>query len=430
MSYRELRNFIEILRALGYPRLVSMENFRNPNFPLMAEILQWLMIRFDPSIEIFGDIDTEQDRVIFIRSCAQTMATKAQINFNTKKLYMADGHAVQELIKIAKLLYDASKQSDPINQDQDNDNDNDLSESTIVSKLNELKVSRQLTSEITQRGANVYDLLAQEIQVREQRVSIMSRQLEIPEIEKSISESIKELQNEIQNINYKIDNVAADEANLDAKIERKKQELDRNQKRLQTLRSVRPAFMDEYEKLEEELATIYELYITKYRCLSFLEQQLEEIEESELQKIHQREEQIKQMVEQMKDEELLRNENENIDDLINDHQEDEDSDEIADNLGPEKEKSRRPMNTVTLNKRSATTGRVRMFGSLLDEEKENSLDSDLDLDEEDDGSDLDSEDEMEIMNLTNNKTLKSDVKKSNEDIHKMITNSNDSDNDF
>lgn len=51
------------------------------------------------------------------------------------------------------------------------------------------------------------------------------------------------------------------------------------------IESFSPAFMDEYEKLEEELADIYELYITKFRCLTFLEQQLEEIEESELQKI-------------------------------------------------------------------------------------------------------------------------------------------------
>ncbi|CAG2118224.1 unnamed protein product [Medioppia subpectinata] len=429
MSYRELRNFTEMLRALGYPRLVSLENFRNPNFPLVAEILQWLMIRFDPSIEIFGDIDTEQDRVIFIRSCAQTMATKAQINLNTKKLYMADGHAVQELLKISQLLYDASKQSDPMNSEEIDVSDNGLSESTIHSKLNELKVSRQLTSEITQRGANLYDLLAQEIQIREQRTSVMARQLEIPEIERSIRESIRDLQNEIENINYKIDNVAADEANLDVKIERKKAELDRNQKRLQTLRSVRPAFMDEYEKLEEELASIYELYITKFRCLSFLEQQLEEIEETERQKIHQREEQIKQMVEQMKQEELLRTETEtgSVDDII-DGNDDEGSDEIDDNLGPQKEKSRRAMNTVTVNKRSATTGRVRMFGSLLDEEKDDSLDSDLDLDEEDDASDLDSEDEMEIMNLTNNRKV--DSKKLNEETQKPIANSNDSDNDF
>jgi len=36
-----------------------------------------------------------------------------------------------------------------------------------------------------------------------------------------------------------LDNVASDEANLEAKIEKKKNELDRNHKRLSTLQSVR-----------------------------------------------------------------------------------------------------------------------------------------------------------------------------------------------
>ena len=40
-----------------------------------------------------------------------------------------------------------------------------------------------------------------------------------------------------------LDNVASDEANLEAKIEKKKNELERNQKRLQTLQSVRYNFV-------------------------------------------------------------------------------------------------------------------------------------------------------------------------------------------
>ena len=47
--------------------------------------------------------------------------------------------------------------------------------------------------------------------------------------------------------------------NLEAKIEKKRVELERNQKRLNTLKKVRPAFMDEYEKLEEELKKVYEV---------------------------------------------------------------------------------------------------------------------------------------------------------------------------
>ncbi len=38
-------DFTEMLRSLGYPRLVSIENFRTPNFKLVAEILTWLLKR-------------------------------------------------------------------------------------------------------------------------------------------------------------------------------------------------------------------------------------------------------------------------------------------------------------------------------------------------------------------------------------------------
>lgn len=39
-------DFTEMMRALGYPRLISMENFRSPNFPLVAEVLKWLVLRY------------------------------------------------------------------------------------------------------------------------------------------------------------------------------------------------------------------------------------------------------------------------------------------------------------------------------------------------------------------------------------------------
>ena len=45
MAFRELRNFCEIMRALGYNRIVSMENFRTPNFELVVDIIEWLMLR-------------------------------------------------------------------------------------------------------------------------------------------------------------------------------------------------------------------------------------------------------------------------------------------------------------------------------------------------------------------------------------------------
>ena len=40
-----LTDLTEMTRALGYPRLISMENFKISNFALVAEILAWLVKR-------------------------------------------------------------------------------------------------------------------------------------------------------------------------------------------------------------------------------------------------------------------------------------------------------------------------------------------------------------------------------------------------
>ena len=63
MSFRELRNFNERMRALGYPQLISIENFTNPNFELVAHALYWLVRRYDPDAEISDSIEEEADRV-------------------------------------------------------------------------------------------------------------------------------------------------------------------------------------------------------------------------------------------------------------------------------------------------------------------------------------------------------------------------------
>lgn len=65
-----------MMRALGYSRLISMENFRSPNFPLVAEILIWLVKRYDPDADIPLEIDTPTDRVLLIRSAAQFMVSQ------------------------------------------------------------------------------------------------------------------------------------------------------------------------------------------------------------------------------------------------------------------------------------------------------------------------------------------------------------------
>lgn len=37
--------FTEMMKSLGYPRLISLDNFRSPNFELVADCLHWLIQR-------------------------------------------------------------------------------------------------------------------------------------------------------------------------------------------------------------------------------------------------------------------------------------------------------------------------------------------------------------------------------------------------
>jgi clusterin-associated protein 1 len=59
------------------------------------------------------------------------------------------------------------------------------------------------------------------------------------DVEASVRQALETAKMEIANTKQLMENVSGSEANLDSKIEKKQTELERNQKRLQTLRKVR-----------------------------------------------------------------------------------------------------------------------------------------------------------------------------------------------
>ena len=136
-----------------------------------------------------------QDRVIFIRSVVQFMAAKAHIKLHTKKLYQSDGYAVKEIIKVASVLYNAMK-ANAFEGKSSLEESSALPTFDISSKLAELKQTRQLGSQITAKGATLYDLLGREVDLRERRAAVLARQLEISEVEQAIKTSIKSVEEE------------------------------------------------------------------------------------------------------------------------------------------------------------------------------------------------------------------------------------------
>ena len=282
MSFRELRNFTEMMRALGYPRLVSVDNFRKPHFALVADILYWMAIRYDPNAHIPDDIDTENERVNFVMKVAELFATKAGIKLKTRRLYAADGKAVKELLKISTLLYSALRSNSSTTSSAEAE-DPSGAHDILNSKVTNLKGTRALGSEITEKGANLYDLLLQEKNLREARDkaltllnSLSNNDDANAQVKKKLKEQVKVGNDNLLALEKQVKDLDSDTKSLERKIKKRRNDLERNKKRLKSLQTVRPAFMDEYEKLERELQRMYEVYLERFRNLDYMEHQLDE----------------------------------------------------------------------------------------------------------------------------------------------------------
>jgi len=305
MSYREIRNFTEIMRALGYPRLISMENFRRPNFELVADILYWMVKMYDPETTVSDRVEFENERVIFLTEIAGLLATKARLKLNTKKLYASDGRAVQELLKVASLLHRATKSISTKLLD-------DTPPAPI--RIQDVKSARVLASDITQSGAKLFDMLANEKEERQERAralrfldlstSAADGPKEQAYIERSIRDIIENTKQALEDMRKESEELEADERNLESKIKKKQEELERTEKRLKSLESVKPQFMEEAEKLEKELQRYYEVYMEKHRNLDYLEFELDKYRRSEEERKEEHDRKLKLMRERLYKEEV------------------------------------------------------------------------------------------------------------------------------
>jgi clusterin-associated protein 1 len=286
MSYRELRNFTESLRALGYPRLISMESFRQPNFELVADVLAWLVKRYDPASALEADqTNSEDQRVQFLKLAQQIVFSKARIRLNAKKLYSADGHAVHELLKLATILRRSMEKRQHLEAEQAEGEASELDDpngSALAEKVRELKKAKMTAATITGLGRNVHELLSTELEHRETRMLAVAKPLDTETAQREIARMTKAVREEIDNLQRRMANVDADERNLGTKIEKKKAELERLRTRLQSLQSVRPAFMDEYETLEVQLASYFGHYLEKVRNVEYMEHELARLHREEV----------------------------------------------------------------------------------------------------------------------------------------------------
>ncbi|KAI6215856.1 Clusterin-associated protein 1 [Aphelenchoides besseyi] len=304
MSYRELRDAMEILRATHYPRLVSIENFRLPNFPLMAEILEWMVKKrvyaFDPNYRIPKSIETEAERVLFVKTCVLALIQKARVKLNPKNLYQSDGYAVRELLPVLRLLYQNSS-NEELDASEERAQLQTL-RSQLTSKRQDVRLCIQNTMEIPKTSATLYDLLAKEIFAREARLKALSQSLNARDVEQILRKMVAETNEQQSDFREKLNSLSSDEQTFDRKIEQRQREYDQLQKRLVKLQSLRPPYMDEYENYELQLKGLYREYVIQFRNLAYLQEQLENMEKAELERSHEAERSMRLAVEKMRHE--------------------------------------------------------------------------------------------------------------------------------
>ncbi|KRX15442.1 Clusterin-associated protein 1 -like protein [Trichinella nelsoni] len=267
------------MRALNYPKFISIESFYKPNFLLVADALRWICKRYCDEQEVKFELETEQDRVIFIKSAVIFIYQQTGLKLNPKKLYQADVEAIDELLKAVEPLYKAKKLNNMSEGKRDDDQQQQNIQfkqirTTLEQKLSDLGQYHTMVNDITDNAARLYDLLSQETENKEQRTVALARQVDIDEVENHVKHALSLLQQELKQTSKDMENIEKDELAVTSKIEKKKSELDRLQTRLAQLQTVRPAYMDEYETAEEELRRIYSQYVLKYRNLHYCKQLL------------------------------------------------------------------------------------------------------------------------------------------------------------
>jgi len=142
-----------------------------------------------------------------------------------------------------------------------------------------------LANEITESGAKLFEYLSAEPELKEQRdkalefLESISRNLdsnsEQAYIEKCIRNIIDTQTKKMDEMQDTVKQLRQDEAELISKIQRRKQELERSDKRLKGIENVKPEYQEEYERLESELERFYAIYVEKFTNIDYLEHELD-----------------------------------------------------------------------------------------------------------------------------------------------------------
>jgi clusterin-associated protein 1 len=140
--------------------------------------------------------------------------------------------------------------------------------------------AESLAIEIADIGESIQNLLRSEANDSTERVNairILSDDQERHSMELEINHMIHETNTAVERLDRQCKMLISNNKGMEEKIRKRSIDLERNNKRLESLtfQTVRPAFMDEYEQIEKELQVEYERYVVRFRNVDYLERELQ-----------------------------------------------------------------------------------------------------------------------------------------------------------
>ncbi|XP_017060518.1 clusterin-associated protein 1 [Drosophila ficusphila] len=280
MSFKDVRDLGEHLKLLGFPRVFPLQSLANPHgslasFHIVAELLQWLAGLMEPGATLPGGVESEEQRVLLVRSATEFFVTKAAIRLNPRKLYAAAAVTAAELQKITRLLTAPGQQEADRDEEEQREQYRSLNPVDIGDKMEELRKARELAAELTQRGTTIYELLSKELLHKEARTSQAQRPLELLGVERTLKNAIQASQVRLQSSRAQLEAGKVELNALSSKLQRRRAELERTRQRLEALHRIRPAHMAEFEECEKELQQLFQRYFLRLHVRDALKSQLE-----------------------------------------------------------------------------------------------------------------------------------------------------------
>lgn len=304
------RDLCKMLAALNYRRDVTVESFKRPNFELVADILLWLaeiveealpnsVVELAPFLKPQIDklqasnnnnnklndnfANSKSMRIAFLQAIGKLFKTELKVSLDLQKLYRADLSSCNELQKVLVIVYKSSLLA--LNQVD--------SKSALLSSFDSALITVDTALELFSIGdkqeeqsfefiadklasyvKNLCSLLDKESESSDERTKAIDRRLDLAPISSLLLEARDELTAMSSDLQVAETNLQSDLQRLNSRCQDKEAEVIQAQERLEDLLLEAPAYVAKYDELHKQYEDAYEQYVTRFRCLSYLSEQV------------------------------------------------------------------------------------------------------------------------------------------------------------